>query len=47
MLLRLQGKPRAENQWVNRLTIERNRAENQEDTTKKPTVCNNYAIEIS
>ena len=44
----------AENRWVNRITIEpqtfvveRNRAKNQEDTTKKPTVCNNYAIEIS
>ena len=45
----------AENRWVNRSTIEppsllwfeRNRAKNQEDTTKKPTVCNNYAIEIS
>ena len=45
----------AENRWVNRLTIgtsnllwfERNRAKNQEDTTNKPTVCNNYAIEIS
>ena len=45
----------AENRWANRLTIEpqtflwfeRNRAKKQEDTTKKPTVCNNYAIEIS
>ena len=45
----------AENRWVNRLTIEtqtffwfeRNRANKQEDTTKKPTVCNNYTIEIS
>ena len=31
----------------NLLWFERNRAKNQEDTTKKPTVCNNYAIEIS
>ena len=45
----------AENRWVNRLTIEpqtflwfeRNRAKKQEDTTTKPIVCNNYAIEIS
>ena len=45
----------AENRWVNRLTIEpqtfcglkKNRAKNQEDTAKKSTVCNNYAIEIS
>ena len=45
----------AENWWVNRLTIEpqtflwfeRNRAKNQENTTKKPIVCNSYAIEIS
>ena len=27
--------------------FERNRAKNQEDTAKKSTVCNNYAIEIS
>ena len=45
----------AENRWVNRLTIESQtfcglkeiELKNQEDTTKKPTVCNNYAIEIS
>ena len=44
----------AETRWVNKLTIEpqtlwfeRNRAKNQEDKTKKPTVCNNNAIEIS
>ena len=45
----------AENRWVNRLTIEpqtflwfeRNRTKNHVDTMKRPTVCNNYAIEIS
>ena len=45
----------AENRWVNRLTIEPQtffglkeiELKKQEDTTKKPTVCNNYAIEIS
>ena len=44
----------ADNRSVNRLTIEpqtfcglKNQAKNQEDTAKKPTVCNNYAIEIS
>ena len=45
----------AENRWVNRLTIEPQtfcglkeiELKNQGDTTKKPTVCNNYAIEIS
>ena len=47
----------AENWWVDRLTIEpqtfcglkeiENQAKNQEDTAKKSTVCNNYAIEIS
>ena len=45
----------AENRWVNRLTIEPQtfcglkeiELKNQEDTAKKSTVCNNYAIEIS
>ena len=45
----------AENRWVNRLTIEPQtfcglkeiELKKQEDTAKKPTVCNNYAIEIS
>ena len=45
----------AENRWMNGLTIEPQtfcglkeiKLKNQEDTTKKPTVCNNYAIEIS
>ena len=42
----------AENRWVNRLTIEPQtfcglKEIEQEDTTKKPTVCNNYATEIS
>ena len=45
----------AENRWVNRLTIEPQtfcglkeiELKNQEDTMKKPTVCYNYAIEIS
>ena len=45
MLSRLQGKPRMETS--NLLWFERNRAKNQEDTAKKSTVCNNYAIEIS
>ena len=46
-----------ENQRVNRLTIEPQtfcglkeielKARSQEDTTKKPTMCNNYAIEIN
>ena len=45
-----------ENRWVNRLTIEPQTfcglkeielKKNQEDTTKTPTVCNNYTIEIS
>ena len=45
----------AENRWVNRLTIEPQtfcglkeiELKKQEDTMKKPTVCNNHAIEIS
>ena len=45
----------AENRWVNRLTIEPQtfcglkeiELKKQEDTTNKPTVCNNYAIKIS
>ena len=45
----------AENRWVNRLTIEPQtfcglkeiELKKQEDTMKKPTVCNNYAFEIS
>ena len=45
----------AENRWVNRLTIHPQafgglkeiEIKNQEDTTKKPTACNNYVIEIS
>ena len=44
----------AENRWVNRLTIEpqtfcglKEIELKNKDTTKKPTVCNNYAIEIS
>ena len=45
----------AENLWVNRLTIEPQticglkeiKLKKQEDTTKKPTVCKNYVIEIS
>ena len=59
MLSRLEGINRvweeAENRWVNRLTIEPQtlcglkeiELKKQEDTTEKPTVYNNYAIEIS
>ena len=44
-----------DNRWVNRLTIEPQtfcslkeiELKKQEDTTKKSTVCNNYAIEIT
>ena len=43
----------AENRWVNRLTIEpqnfcglKEIELKPQDTTKKPTVCNNYATEI-